>query len=143
MTDDIAQMMMARLVEAFRVTEASTRAGGHRKLRSLWPETFDRNDYPRGMKYRRHCSPQEIADAEEALGWFALIEDADSRRALQYEVFCRAGRGNFSRLCKEYGWTRSTVQSRNLSVLKRLAKLLFPEHVKGNASALYTSAKAA
>ena len=58
------------------------------------------------------------------MGWWALIEDVDARRALQFEVMCKAGAGKFSAICEKYGWKRSTVAMRNRVVLKKLSQKL-------------------
>lgn len=111
--------IMSRLVEAFVVVACTGKGDGPRSILSAWP------DFRRKVARRKRTfEPRQISNAEEALTWFALIEDADSRRALQFEVMCKAGGGRFSRICETYGWKRSTVASRNRAVLKGLARKL-------------------
>lgn len=108
--------VMGRLVEAFEVIAVTGKGDGPKSVLAAWP------DYRRKIARRtRVFPPRRISEAEEALTWFTLIDDADARRALQFEVMCKAGGGKFSRICETYGWKRSTVTSRNKVVLKRLA----------------------
>lgn len=111
--------IMLRLVEAVVVVACTGKGDGPRSILSAWPD-FRRKTAQR----KRVFEPRQISRAEEALTWFALIEDPDSRRALQFEVMCKAGGGRFSRICDTYGWKRSTVTSRNRVVLKQLARKL-------------------
>ncbi len=108
---------MSRLIEAVEVIAATGKGDGPRNVLTAWPE-FRR----RIARRRRTFQPAEISRAEEALTWFSKIDDADSRRALQFEVMCKAGGGRFSDVCRTYGWNRSTVTSRNRVVLKRLVE---------------------
>ncbi|PVB59339.1 DUF6362 family protein [Labrenzia sp. 011] len=111
--------IMARLTEAVEVIAATGKGDGPRGILAAWPGCKGRI-----ARRRRFFSPAQVSRAEEALGWFFLIEDADARRALQFEVMCKAGGGKFSALCRKYGWKRSTVTSRNRVVLKKLAERL-------------------
>jgi len=116
MKADAARTVMERLVEAVEVIAATGKGDGPKTVLSTWP------DYRRQVaRRRRSYSPRKISEAEEAIAWFSLIEDADARRALQFEVMCKAGAGRFSQICEKYGWKRSTVTSRNRVVLKSLA----------------------
>ena len=116
MIPDNAEEILARLIEAFEVIAITGRGDGPRAILTAWPE------YRRKIRKRRRVfPPAAISRAEEAMTWFALIEDAEARRALQFEIMCKAGGGAFSRVCETYGWKRSTVTSRNRAVLKRLA----------------------
>ncbi|WP_420333319.1 hypothetical protein [Roseibium sp.] len=111
--------IMFRLIEAFVVVASTGQGDGPRSVLSAWP------DFRRKIATRKRTfAPRQISDAEEALTWFALVEDLDSRRALQFEIMCRAGGGPFSRTCEKYGWKRSTVTSRNRVVLKQIARKL-------------------
>ena len=111
-SDDV----LARLIEAVQVIAVTGKGDGPKTIFSAWP------DYRRKIgRRRRTFPPNEITRAEEAITWFSLIEDPDSRRALQFEVMCKAGGGKFSKVCEKYGWKRSTVTSRNRAVLKKLA----------------------
>ncbi|WP_306143034.1 DUF6362 family protein [Roseibium sp. MMSF_3412] len=111
--------IMSRLIEAFVVVASTGKGDGPRSVLSAWP------DFRRKIARRRRTfAPRQISDAEEALTWFALVEDPDSRRALQFEIMCKAGGGPFSRTCEKYGWKRSTVTSRNRVVLKQIARKL-------------------
>lgn len=119
MRPENADEVMRRLVEAFRVIAATGRADGPRAVRTVWP------DFRRRMARRKRVfSPADISRAEEALTWFGLIDDPESRRALQFEVLCKAGGGAFSRVCASYGWKRSTVTCRNRVVLRTLVERL-------------------
>ena len=117
METDAQDAVMARLIEAVEVIAATGKGDGPQAVLAAWP------DYRRKIaKRRRHFPPQVISRAEEAITWFALVDDADARRALQFEVMCKAGGGTFSRVCEKYGWKRSTVTSRNRAVLKKVAE---------------------
>jgi len=110
------QTVMDRLVEAVEVIAATGKGDGPKTVLAAWP------DYRRKVNRRRRSySPREISQAEEAITWFSLIEDSDTRRALQFEIMCKAGAGRFSRVCETYGWKRTTVTSRNRAALKVLA----------------------
>ncbi|WP_417710502.1 DUF6362 family protein [Roseibium aggregatum] len=111
--------ILARLMEAVEVVAATGKGDGPRAVLASWPECQGKV-----AKRRRIYSPRMISQAEEAITWFSLIEDPDARRALQFEVMCKAGGGKFSRICEKYGWKRSTVTSRNKVVLRRLAEKL-------------------
>ncbi len=114
---DAAQMVMARLIEAVEVIAATGKGDGPRSVLAAWP------DYRRKLTRRRRTyPPRTISRAEEAITWFSLVEDPDARRALQFEVMCKAGAGVFSKVCEKYGWKRSTVTSRNRVVLARIAR---------------------
>jgi hypothetical protein len=108
--------VLARLVEAVEVIAVTGKSDGPRTVLAAWP------DY-RGKvsKRRRTFLPGHISRAEEAITWFAMIEDQDSRRALQLEVMCKVGAGKFSQVCEKYGWKRTTVASRNKVTLRKLA----------------------
>jgi hypothetical protein len=119
MTGNPPQIVMDRLIEAVDVIAATGKRDGPKAVLAAWP------DYRRKVARRRRTySPQEISRAEEAITWFSLVEDPEARRALQFEVMCKAGAGKFSRVCDKYGWKRSTVTSRNRVVLKKLAEQL-------------------
>ncbi|MHA7777378.1 DUF6362 family protein [Roseibium sp. M-1] len=108
--------VMARLIEAVEVIAATGKGDGPSTVLASWPE------YRRKIGKRRRCfPPQAVSRAEEAITWFSLIDDTDARRALQFEVMCKAGGGKFSRVCEKYGWKRTTVTSRNRAVLKMMA----------------------
>ncbi|POF29650.1 DUF6362 family protein [Roseibium marinum] len=111
--------VLVRLIEAVEVIAVTGKGDGPQAVLAAWPEYKGKI-----AKRRRHFSPAQVSRAEEALGWFFLVEDADARRALQFEVMCKAGGGKFSAVCRKYGWKRSTVTSRNRVVLKRLAERL-------------------
>lgn len=114
-----AEEIMSRLVEAMVVVACTAKGDGPRSILSAWPE------YQRKIARRKRTfEPRQISLAEEALTWFALVDDPDSRRALQFEVLCKAGGGRFSRICDTYGWKRSTVTSRNRVVLNELSRKL-------------------
>lgn len=116
MVPDTPEEIMARLIEAFEVIAATGRRDGPKAVLAAWP------DYRRKIARRRRIFPPDaISRADQALSWFSLIDDADSRRALQFEVLCKAGGGSFSKVCRNYGWTRTTVTSRNRALLKQLA----------------------
>ncbi|MBN9673469.1 DUF6362 family protein [Roseibium aggregatum] len=116
MGPDTPEEMMGRFVEAFEVIAATAKGDGPKTVLAAWP------DYRRKIARRRRVySPAAIGRAEEALTWFSLIEDTDSRRALQFEIMCKAGGGKFSKVCESFGWKRSTVTSRNKVLLKKLA----------------------
>ncbi len=109
--------VLARLVEAMEVIAVTGKGDGPRAILTAWPA------YRRKIaKRQRVFPPSAISRAEEAITWFSLIEDPDSRRALQFEVMCKAGGGKFSQVCEKYGWKRTTVTSRNRAVLKRLSE---------------------
>lgn len=109
--------VQARLIEAVEVIAVIGKRDGPKVMMAAWP------DYKGKIaKRRRVFPPSHISRAEEALTWFALIEDVDARRVLQFEIMCKAGGGKFSHICDTYGWKRSTVSSRNKVVLKRLAE---------------------
>lgn len=111
--------IMSRLIEAFVVVASTGKGDGPRSVLSAWP------DFRRKIARRKRTfAPRQISDAEEALTWFALVEDLDSRRALQFEIMCKAGGGPFSLTCEKYGWKRSTVTSRNRVVLNQIARQL-------------------
>ncbi|WP_421984170.1 DUF6362 family protein [Roseibium sp.] len=111
--------IMSRLVEAMIVVACTAKGDGPKSILSAWP------DFRRKVARRKRTfEPRQISRAEEALTWFALVDDLDSRRALQFEVMCKAGGGPFSRTCEKYGWKRSTVTSRNRVVLKQIARKL-------------------
>lgn len=112
--------VLSRLVEAAEVISLIGRADGPRTSWAAWPDP----NMIRKVRRQRICSAQEIARAEEAMTWWALIDDVDARRALQYEVMCKAGGGKFTQVCKKYGWERSTVLKRNRVVLKKLSEKL-------------------
>ncbi|WP_269580821.1 DUF6362 family protein [Roseibium sp. Sym1] len=117
MTANPPQIVMDRLIEAVDVIAATGKRDGPKAVLAAWP------DYRRKTARRqRTYSPREISRAEEAITWFSLVEDPEARRALQFEVMCKAGAGKFSRICDKYGWKRSTVTSRNRAVLKTLAE---------------------
>ena len=116
MTPKSAEEVLARLVEAVEVIAVTGKSDGPRTVLAAWPDYRGRT-----ARRRRSFTPGQISRAEEAVTWFAMIEDPDSRRALQFEVMCKAGAGKFSRICDRYGWKRSTVTSRNRATLKRLA----------------------
>lgn len=123
MTDE-AQTVLERLVEAVEVIAATGKGDGPKSILAAWP------DYRRKVARRRPLfTPRTISEAEEAIAWFSLIEDQDSRRALQFEVMCKAGAGRFSKICEKYGWKRSTVTSRNRAVLRKLAERIKDEAV--------------
>ena len=109
--------VMGRLVEAVEVIAVTGKGDGPKAVFAAWPDCRTKV-----AKRRRTFLPAQISQAEEALTWFALIEDADARRALQFEVMCKAGGGKFSRICEKYGWKRTTVTSRNKVLLSKLAK---------------------
>ncbi|TYC55682.1 hypothetical protein FMN50_11600 [Rhodobacterales bacterium] len=111
---------MTRLIEAFEVIAATGKRDGPKAIMAAWP------DYRRKVarRHRRTFSPAAISRADEAITWFSMVEDADSRRALQFEVLCKAGGGSFSKVCENYGWTRTTVTSRNRALLRRLSERL-------------------
>lgn len=135
MTNWTAESVMARLVEAAEVISISTRRDGHRKLKTLWPEW--RRDYAGKMRApRRTASPAEIARAEEAIAWYALIGDDLSRCALQYQVLSAAAGVSFSKICSRQGWKRTSVISRNSAELSRLAERLNRRHVPMQAAAV-------
>ncbi len=116
--------VMARLIEAFEVIAVTGKREGPRSVMAAWP------DYRRKIARRRRTfSPAQISRAEEALTWFSLIECADARRALQFEIMCKAGGGRFTRICEKYGWKRSTVASRNKVLVKRLSQTLAQKSV--------------
>jgi hypothetical protein len=119
MTTDPAKAVMDRLVEAVEVIAATGKGDGPKAVLAAWPEYR-----PKTARRRRSFSPGTIARAEEAITWLSLVEDADARRALQFEIMCKAGAGRFSQVCEKYGWKRSTVTSRNRAVLKNLADRL-------------------
>ncbi|WP_156510702.1 hypothetical protein [Labrenzia sp. OB1] len=120
MTPETPEEMLARLVEAVEVIAIIGKGDGPRTAWATWPDP----NMIRKVKRQRICSAQEIARAEEAMTWWALIDDIDARRALQYEVMCKAGGGKFTQVCKKYGWERSTVLKRNRVVLKKLSEKL-------------------
>lgn len=135
MTSWTAEGVMARLIEAAEVISISTRRDGHRKLKTLWPEW--RRDYAGKMRApRRTANPAEIARAEEAIAWYALIDDDLSRCALQYQVLGAAAGVSFSKICSRQGWKRTTVISRNAVELCRLADRLNRERVPVNGAAV-------
>ncbi|MCV0427174.1 MAG: DUF6362 family protein [Roseibium sp.] len=111
--------VMERLVEAVEVIAVAGKGDGPKTVLAAWPEY-------RGKTARRCRSfpPSQISRAEEALTWFALVDDLDARRALQFEIMCKAGGGRFSHICEKYGWKRSTVTSRNRVLLTKLAAKL-------------------
>ncbi|MES0880526.1 DUF6362 family protein [Roseibium sp. SCP14] len=117
MSVSTSEEVMGRLVEAVEVIAVTGKGDGPKAVFAAWPDC-------RGKvaKRSRTFLPAQISRAEEALTWFALIEDADARRALQFEVMCKAGGGKFSRICEKYGWKRTTVTSRNKVLLSKLAK---------------------
>ena len=115
--------ILARLTEAVEVVAATGKGDGPRAVLASWPECQGKV-----AKRRRVYPPRTISQAEEAITWFSLIEDPNARRALQFEVMCKAGGGKFSRICEKYGWKRSTVTSRNKVVLRRLAEKLEAAH---------------
>ncbi|QFT30956.1 hypothetical protein FIV00_10750 [Labrenzia sp. THAF82] len=117
MLPNTPEEILDRLIEATEIIAVTGKGDGPRKLFSAWP------DYRRKIaKRRRGFPPSAISRAEEAITWFSLVEDPDSRRALQFEVMCKAGGGKFSRICEKYGWKRTTVASRNRAILKKLAE---------------------
>ena len=119
MTCDASQKILERLVEAVEVVAATGKGDGPRAVFGAWP------DYRRKIARRRRTfTPKAISQAEEAITWFGLIEDSEARRALQFEVMCKAGAGKFSQVCEKYGWKRTTVTSRNRVVLRKIAKQL-------------------
>ncbi len=119
MACNASKMVLDRLVEAVEVIAATGKGDGPRAVLAAWPE------YRRKIgKRRRTFPPRVISEAEEAITWFSLIEDVDARRALQFEVMCKAGGGKFSNVCDKYGWKRTTVTSRNRAVLRKLAQKL-------------------
>ena len=119
MSVSTSEDIMSRLVEAVEVIAVVGKGDGPKSKMAAWPEF-----QPQSGRRRRTYLPSQISRAEEALTWFSLIEDADARRALQFEIMCKAGGGKFSRICEKYGWKRSTVTSRNKVVLTRLAEKL-------------------
>lgn len=119
MLPDTPEEVLARLIEAVEVITITGKRDGPRSALAAWPEFKGQI-----AKRRRLCTAQEVDRAEEALTWFGLIEDPDSRRALQFEVMCKAGGGKFTQVCKKFGWERSTVLKRNRVVLKMLSQKL-------------------
>ncbi|WP_297836325.1 DUF6362 family protein [uncultured Roseibium sp.] len=122
METSVPDQILARLTEAVEVIAVTGKGDGPRAVLASWPECQGKI-----ARRRRTYPPRAISRAEEAITWFSLIEDPDARRALQFEVMCKAGGGKFSRICEKYGWKRSTVTSRNKAVLRRLAKRLGEE----------------
>lgn len=120
MLPDTPEEVLSRLIEAVEVIAIAGRSDGPRLNLSTWPDP----EMARKIRRRRVCTALEVDRAEEALTWFALIEDDDARRALQFEVMCKAGGGKFSSVCEKYGWQRSTVLKRNKVVLEKLSKKL-------------------
>ncbi|MEQ8782523.1 MAG: DUF6362 family protein [Roseibium album] len=115
----IAEEILARLIEAVEVIAIIGKGDGPRSIITAWPE------YKRKLSRRRRaCTALEVDRAEEAMTWWALIDDPDSRRALQFQVMCAAGGGKFTQVCKKFGWERSTVLKRNKVVLENLSKKL-------------------
>jgi hypothetical protein len=112
--------VLTRLIEAVEVIAIIGKGDGPRTIWAAWPDP----NMIRKVRRSRICSAQEIARAEEAMTWWALIDEVDARRALQYEVMCKAGGGKFTQVCKKYGWERSTVLKRNRVVLKKLSEKL-------------------
>ncbi len=112
--------VLARLIEAVGVISIVGKGDGPKNVLTTWPEP----EMIRKVKRQRICPAQEIARAEEAMTWWALIDDVDARRALQFEVMCKAGGGKFSHICEKYGWKRTTVTMRNRVVLKKLSEKL-------------------
>ncbi len=122
------ETVLARLIEAAEVIAITTRRDGHKRLRTLWPEW--QRDYAGKMrKPRRTASPAEVARAEEAITWYELIEDQESRCALQFQVLSAATGVSFSKVCNKFGWKRTTVISRNSIELKRLSEKLCLDRV--------------
>lgn len=119
MTTMSPEEVSERLVEAFEVLAATAKSDGPRAVLASWPEFRGKS-----QKRRRTYSPAAISRAEEAITWFSRIEDPDSRRALQFEIMCKAGEARFSRICEKYGWKRTTVACRNKVTLKKLAREL-------------------
>ena len=120
MNPDAPEQLLSRLVAAFEVIAVTGKGDGPRNVLASWPEYKGKI----AKRRQRQFTPQEITRAEEAITWFALIEDPDSRRALQFEVMCKAGGGKFSAVCEKYGWKRTTVSMRNKVVLKKLSEKL-------------------
>ena len=118
MRPDTSEEVLARLVEAVEVIAVVGKGDGPRTAWATWPDP----NMIRKVRRQRLYSAKEIARAEEAMTWWALIDDIDARRALQYEVMCKAGGGKFTQVCKKYGWERSTVLKRNRVVLKKLSE---------------------
>jgi hypothetical protein len=120
MASEIQDIVLDRRIEAVEVIAATGKGDGPKTVLAAWP------DYRRKIaKRRRYFPPQAISRAEEAITWFALIDDVESRRALQFEVMCKAGGGKFSRVCEQYGWKRTTVTSRNRAALRKMADKVF------------------
>jgi hypothetical protein len=111
--------VLVRLVEAVEVISVTGKTDGPRAVLAAWPDCIGKIS-----KRRRTFSPGQISRADEAVTWFALIENQDSRRALQLEIMCKAGAGKFSKVCEKYGWKRTTVTSRNRVTLRKLAASL-------------------
>lgn len=120
MSNETPEEILSRLVEAVEVIAIIGKGDGPRTNWAAWPDP----NMIRKVRRQRICSAQEIARAEEALTWFSLIDDPDARRALLFEVMCKAGGGKFTQVCKKYGWERSTVLKRNRVVLKKLFEKL-------------------
>ncbi len=115
-----SETILTRLIEAVEVIAITGKSDGPRTIWAAWPDP----NMIRKVRRSRICSAQEIARAEEAMTWWSLIDDVDARRALQYEVMCKASGGKFTQVCKKYGWERSTVLKRNRVVLKKLSEKL-------------------
>jgi hypothetical protein len=128
------EIVLARLIEAAEVIAITTRRDGHKALRSIWPEW--QRDYAGGNRRpRRTASPEEIARAEEAMTWYALIDDEIGRCALQYQVLSAAAGVSFRKICNNFGWKRATIQSRNNVELKRLSEKLNLDNVPRHSAA--------
>jgi hypothetical protein len=121
MLPDTAEEVLARLIEAVEVIAIIGKGDGPRTALSTWP---DPEMVRKVRRRRRTCTPLEISRAEEAMTWWPLIDDPDARRALQYEVMCKAGGGAFAQICRNFGWKRDTTIKRNRVVLEKLSKKL-------------------
>ncbi|MEO1027582.1 MAG: hypothetical protein AAFX02_00865 [Pseudomonadota bacterium] len=88
MIPDTPEEVLARLIEAVEVIAIIGKGDGPRATLSTWP---DPEMVRKVRRRKRTCTPLEISRAEEAMTWWPLIDDPDARRALQYEVMCKAG----------------------------------------------------
>lgn len=60
----------------------------------------------------RRPTPAMISEAEEALGWYALVDNQDQRAALAAWVDCMAGNRFFNVWCRRYGISEKTGRKR-------------------------------
>lgn len=80
----------------------------------------DEHEYQESV--HRRPTPTQISEAEEALGWYSLVENPDHRHALAAWVACMAdhGRRYFKDWCYQIGISEKTGRKRKNAAITRI-----------------------